>query len=140
MTPTSTVQVATNPSAGQLPISQTVAASLASTSNSWVNARRVRLFAKICANGDLRPEHAEAFARWWDHTLRLMLDSHLVAQRYSSSTYHPESLNCFSFVLAFLKLLRIESLDPWLRSRGSFTQRFLLDELRSMRGYGRKFA
>jgi hypothetical protein len=107
----------------------------------WHLAKPVRLFPKLCAKGGLQASQAEPFARWWDHTLHLMLHSPQVMDRFSAAAYEPITRNCFSFVLTFLKLLRIDALDPWLHSRAVFTQTFLIDELQPIRSANnRKFA
>lgn len=108
--------------------------------NGWKSARPVGMFRQLCARGELQPDQADVFARWWDHTLRLMLHSAPVHDRFNASTYEPCERNCFTFVLAFLKSLRIDGLEPWLDCKTTFTQRFLMDELRELRGSGRRFA
>lgn len=104
-----------------------------STDNDWNYARPVHLFSKMCDRGLLKPSQEASFNLWWDHTLKLMFETPKVLSRFSADNYESCSHNCFTFVLAFLKSLRIKALDPWLISRSAFTQEYLLDDLKALR-------
>lgn len=62
----------------------------------------------------------------WDYTLSITASMDI----WTREAYHEQKINCYSFVLTFLKMLNVKQLKPSLSSKEQFCTDFILPRTR----------
>lgn len=76
-------------------------------------------------------EQSSSWREYWDYTLHIASEM----ENWTSDKYAQDGNNCYSFVLAFLKMLQVKDLKPSLTSKTQFCKDFLVPRTKNAAKY-----